>query len=55
VELLENGDELRAIVELKNALKLNAAHRVARTLFAEIKLDCGDAIGGANQYRMIRR
>ena len=48
--LINDGDVDRAIVELRNALRLDEAHRDARLEFANILLDRGDIAGAYRNY-----
>lgn len=41
LELIDDGDTLRALVELRNVFELNGTHREARRLYAETVLDLG--------------
>ncbi len=50
IEFIEAGDDERAIIELKNVLKLNAQHYGARTQMAEITRRSGNAIAAAKVY-----
>ena len=48
--LLEEGDVDRALVELRNVLRLDGQHRAARRLFAEAERDRGNARAAYGQY-----
>lgn len=48
--LLAEGDEVRAIVELRNVFQLNGSHLEARHLIAKIHRDSGDLQDSYSQY-----
>lgn len=50
LELMEEGDVLRALVELRNVFQLNGQHREARRLYAETVLDQGELREAYGQY-----
>ncbi|MDO6736070.1 tetratricopeptide repeat protein [Octadecabacter sp. 1_MG-2023] len=50
LELLEDGDTDRAMVEFRNVLQLNAEHRDARVAIAKIARDNGNVRVAYNQY-----
>lgn len=49
VALVEDGDNDRAIIELRNAIQLDETHIGARKLFAEIAIDQGQVTRGYRQ------
>ncbi len=51
--LYEEGDVARALIELRNVFKLNASHREARMLMAEINEARGNPAGALDQYTAI--
>jgi len=50
LELLEAGDEDRAIVELRNVFKFDGAHKEGRRTLADILIDQGKLREGYSQY-----
>lgn len=50
LELLEKGDEDRALVELRNVFDLNGFHKEARLTFAGLLLKRGDMAGAYGNY-----
>lgn len=50
LELIEAGDEQRAIIEFRNVFKLNGTHRAARKAYAEFQRDRGDYQEALGQY-----
>lgn len=52
-ELREQGDNSRALVELRNVLQLDDRHRGALLMFAEITQESGNAQGAFNRYRRL--
>ncbi|MCK0104314.1 tetratricopeptide repeat protein [Pseudohalocynthiibacter sp. F2068] len=50
LEHLENGDEIRAIVEFRNVFKLNGRHQEARLTFARLKRSRGELVEAYGQY-----
>ncbi len=50
LQLLEDGDQERATVEFKNVFKLNARHREARSVFADLQRQRGNLREAASQY-----
>ncbi len=50
VELIQNGDVDRGLVELRNVFELDGSHRDARVLFAETQLRQGNLRGAYSQY-----
>ena len=48
--LLEEGDQERAMVELRNVFKLDGQHREARKIFAAIQRDRGNVREAIGQY-----
>ena len=50
MELLEQGDQDRAIVEFRNVFKLNGTHREARRAYAELQRERGNITETASQY-----
>ncbi len=53
LELLQEGDPARAIIELRNVFQLDGAHRDARMLMAQIQEDRGNLPGAYGQYRAV--
>lgn len=52
-EYVESGDTDRAVLELRNALQLNATHHDALLMMAEIQQDRGNLQGAFNSYRRL--
>ena len=50
LELLSQGDQERAIVELRNVFKLNGLHQGARTVYANLLLERGNSRAAMGQY-----
>lgn len=50
LELLEEGDPVRALVELRNVFNLNNTHREARILYANTQLEQGDLRDAYGQF-----
>lgn len=53
VERVADGDTEGAILDLRNALKLNAGHKDARRLFADLLFDDGEVSAAFRQYKEI--
>jgi tetratricopeptide (TPR) repeat protein len=52
-EYLEEGDLARALIELRNTLKLNGKHHDALLAMAEIRMEQGNTRGALNHYRRL--
>jgi tetratricopeptide (TPR) repeat protein len=53
LELLQEGDTDRALVEFRNVFQLNGQHREARRTYAETVLERGDLRAAFGQYRRL--
>lgn len=50
LELIESGDDQRAIIEFRNVFKLNGTHRAARKAYADFQRGRGDYQEALGQY-----
>lgn len=53
IELLEKGDEERAIVEFRNVFKLNVRHKEARSVYAALQRSRGNPREAISQYQRL--